>query len=76
MKSKLDCIAPLGNDTKGRVLTLSYHTPQRGKYKIDQVYIGTGRAVALYQLKKEIIPLGAAVVMIVLCAIALCIFSI
>lgn len=53
MKSKLDCIAPLGNDTKGRVLTLSYHTPQRGKYKIDQVYIGTGRAVALYQLKKK-----------------------
>ena len=73
MKSKLDCIASLGKDPGGRVLTLSYHTPQRGKYKIDQVYIGTGRAAALYQLKKELLPLGAAAVMIVLCAISLCI---
>ncbi len=73
MKSKLDCIASLGKDPGGRVLTLSYHTPQRGKYKIDQVYIGTGRAAALYQLKKELFPLGAAAVMIVLCAISLCI---
>lgn len=71
MKSKLACIASLGEDVKGRVLTLSYHEPQRGKYVIGPVYIGTGRAVALYQLKKEIIPLGAAMVMIVLSMIAL-----
>ena len=71
MKSKLDCIATLGNDTDGKTLTLSYHTPQQGKYIIKPVYIGSGRATVLYQLKKELMPLGAAVIMIVLSVIAL-----
>lgn len=74
MRSKQECLASLGNDLEGRVLTLSYSTPQRGKYIIEPVYIGTGRAVTWYQLKKEILPLGAAVIMIVLSVIALCIF--
>lgn len=73
MRSKVDCIALLGNDTEGRVLTFSYSTPQRGRYIIEPVRIGTGRAIAWYQLKKAAIPLGVAVVMIVLSVIALCI---
>lgn len=73
MRSKVDCIAPLGNDTEGRVLTFCYSTPQRGKYIIEPVRIGTGRAIAWYQLKEAAIPLGVAVVMIVLSVIALCI---
>ena len=74
MRSKQECLASLGNDPEGKVLTLSYSTPQRGKYIIEPVYTGTGRAVAWYQLKKEIVPLGAAVIMLVLSAIAMGVF--
>lgn len=73
MRSKVQCLAPLGNDTEGKVLTFSYSAPQRGKYIIEPVYIGTGRAIAWYQIRKAAIPLGAAMVMIVLSVIALCI---
>ena len=73
MRSKVQCIAALGNDTEGKVLTFSYSAPQRGKYVIEPVCIGTGSAIAWYQIRKAAIPLGAATIMIVLSMIALCI---
>ena len=69
----MQCIAALGNDTEGKVLTFSYSAPQRGKYVIEPVCIGTGSAIAWYQIRKAAIPLGAATIMIVLSMIALCI---
>ena len=36
MRSKVQCIAALGNDTEGKVLTFSYSAPQRGKYVIGR----------------------------------------
>lgn len=71
MKSKLDCDGEIPTDIRKGTLTLTYSTPQQGKYKISEVFIGSGSAVTACHVWDSALIIGIAACFIVLSVISL-----
>ena len=71
MKSKLNCDAEIPTGVQKGTLTLTYSTPQQGKYKVSEVFIGNGGAVTAFHVWSSALIIGIAACFIVLSLIAL-----
>ena len=71
MKSKLNCDGAIPAGIQKGTLTLTYATPQQGKYKISPVFIGNGSAVTAWHVWDSALIIGIAACFIVLSIISL-----
>lgn len=71
MKSKLNCDGEIPADIQKGTLTLTYSIPQQGKYKVSEVFIGSGSAVTAWHMWDSALVIGVASCFIVLSIIAL-----
>lgn len=71
MKSKLNCDGEIPAGVQKGTLTLTYSTPQQGKYKVSEVFIGSGSAVTAFHVWDSALIIGIAACFIVLSLIAL-----
>ena len=71
MKSKLNCDGEIPTNVQKGTLTLTFSTPQQGKYKVSEVFIGSGSAVTACHVWDSALTIGIAACFIVLSIIAL-----
>ena len=74
MKSKLECDGQIPSEVKNGTLTLTYFTPQQGKYKVSEVFIGSESAVTVCHIWGSAVIIGIASCFIVLSVISLLTF--
>lgn len=74
MKSKLECDGQIPSEVKNGTLTLTYFTPQQGKYKVSEVFIGSESAVTVCHIWESAVIIGLASCFIVLSVISLLTF--
>ena len=71
MKSKLDCDGEFPVDIQDGTLMLTYSQPERGKYEIAPVYIGSGTDITICPFLDSLGTMGSAFCFIILSVIAL-----
>lgn len=71
MKSKLNCDGEIPADIRKGTLTLTFSVPQQGKYKVSEVFIGSGSAVTAHHVWDSAVIIGIASCFIVLSIISL-----
>lgn len=73
MKAKLDCCVVLPTQMQGKTLSLTYTLDQEDRYRIEEVFIGSGNAVTNFHYKNGAVTLIIVFVMLFLAAVAFCV---
>lgn len=71
MRSKLHCDGYLPAFYNGEMLSITLFNQENTSYQVPQVYIGTGNAILLNEIKESIFLLGVAVIMFALSIFAI-----
>lgn len=71
MKSKIDCDIRIPDTIRDGILTMIYRTTERGRYKISEVYIGSGSAIMSYHFADTLITRSITFLFLILGVIAI-----